>query len=170
MADKRLRKRSARLSSSDPTFQEEPPRKRLRKDGDVENSGLKPGRKRQKKEDKTSSPKSSNAKGRSNRHFPKDDSWKLSTEKQLLVSLNIQDNDLHISAHISPPEEGGGKSMASGRGRKGRGSRHSAPSLQLLQESQRGQSVGSDGGSSSGSNGGNGKNLTFKNPNFRVNI
>ena len=82
--------------------------------------------------------------------------------KRLLVSLNIQDNDLQVSAQEGVKGEGGVTTVG-GKGTRGKG--RGRTSRQASQ--RRDQSVGSDGGSSNTS-GSNGKALSFKNPKFTV--
>lgn len=173
MAEKRLRKRITRQSESDPTsFHGEPPKKRSKKQDppSVENPSLKLPKKRQRNgrfTKATSSPSSvrSAVSGMTEKPGPR-------TRRQLLISLNIQENDLHVSRQVKREGVGRGTARAKGQGKgAGRGARQVVTSArQLLQPQlpQRGQSVGSDGGSSNGSNGGNGRNLTFKNQSFTV--
>lgn len=159
MADKRLRKRSARLSESDPVTAAEPPRKKAKK-----GSSPAVGRKAKRVlKEASPSPPPPVTRRSSTRRAEK--SIKGQRErKRLLVSLNIQDNDLQVSAQEGVKGEGGvtagGKGVVATRGkRRGRTSRQASQ--------RRDQSVGSDGGSSNTS-GSNGKALSFKNPKFMV--
>ena len=141
MAEKRLRKRSTRQSEPDLAAFEEPPSKkpRRREQGAVGVRG-----KRKQQNSNSSSP--SSVKTGTQRAGKRG-------SRRLLVSLNLQDNDLHV-----PGTEVARKpALAVPRG-KGRGK---------LTNQQRDQSVGSDGGSSN-SSGGNGRTMAFKNPNFTV--
>ena len=152
MAETRLRKRSTRQSESDVllTELEEPPKKKYRRRHSpvIEKPSGRPPR-RQRGDSSSTPPTKTGSRGsRGSKSQNELDGHKKG--KRLLVSLNIQDNALHVSnGH-------GGKGIAArpkGRGR--------------LANHQRDQSVVSDAGSS---NGGimNGKNLAFKNPNFSV--
>ena len=150
----RLRKRSARLSETDSLGIEEPPKKKYRR---RTSPAMDKPKSRRRKGDSSSSctPPSKLAAGSSGRG-PRS----LTRQgKKLLVSLNIQDNDLQVG------RGGSGTAAVSavsgklpGRQRGGARSRQS--------NQRRDQSVTSDTGSSNGVS--NGKYLTFKNPNFSV--
>lgn len=158
MADKRLRKRSARLSESDPSAFEEPPKKRPKKHqtSPLVLKSTKPKRK-ERNGHVPPSPASSGKQGRTG-----------TRKRQLLVSLNIQDNDLQVPGQsLGTPEKegGGGERGVKGSGRQAKGKSR----LKLTsQQQQRDPSVVSDGGSSSNGSAVNGRNLSFKNPNFTV--
>lgn len=159
MAETRLRKRSTRQSESDPVAPalEGPPKKRYKRRSSPTMD--KPSSRPKRHGGKGSSspppaPKVAARSGRASKPLKEVDKEvdHHKRGKRLLVSLNIQDNDLQVSRQV----EGGGKGVPPrlrGRGR--------------LANQQRDQSVVSDGGSS---NGGvmNGKTLAFKNPNFSV--
>lgn len=145
MADSRLRKRSTRLSELDPLAVEEPPKKKARK-RDAPAVGRP---KRHRGESSSTPPSKPGVKGRGGSSLKE-----VRRGKRLLVSLNIQDNDLHVSRQV----EGGGKGGGGTPRPRGRGRQANQ---------QRDPSVVSDSGSN---NGGmmNGKALGFKNPNFSV--
>lgn len=158
MADTRLRKRSTRQSESDPAVAdiEGPPKKRYkRRNSPVldDKPSSRPKRHRGPGEigSRTTPPKSAAARsGRGSKPIKEVDHPRKGN--RLLVSLNIQENDLHVSRQV----ECGGKGVPQrlrGRGR--------------LANQQRDQSVVSDAGSSNGAVM-NGKALAFKNPNFSV--
>ncbi len=168
MANKTLRKRSAKLSLSD---YEEPPKKRPKKQ-QCSPLALKTSRpKRKERNGKLPSPSSDTVKeGRP--------SALRNRKKQLLVSLNIQDNDLQVPGGKGTPEKDGEEGVTGGGvGRGVKGSRRQGkagrPRLKLSnqqQQQQRDPSVVSDGGSSSNGSAttANGRNFSFKNPNFTV--
>lgn len=154
MAEKRLRKRSTRQAEPDlEPFEDPPPKKRSRKQPNPPAAGAK-SRKKQKNGavSNSSSPASSVTAGRQTRGGKRG--------KRLLVSLNLQDNDLHVPGQAGV-EAGVARRPASGRGGPGKG--RGRPATQQ----ERDQSVGSDGSSSNGS-GGSGRPMAFKNPNFKV--
>lgn len=164
MADKRLRKRSARLSESDQTAAIEPPPRKRAKKGSSPAVGK---AKRVLQEVSPISPAPPAPRRSSTRRAEK--SIKGQKErKRLLVSLNIQDNDLQVSA-----QEAGVKGEGGGGGVKGvmaavtRGRGRGRMSRQASQ--RRDQSVGSDGGSSNTS-ASNGRAMSFKNPKFTVQL
>jgi hypothetical protein len=153
MAETRLRKRSTRQSESDALAAEieEPPKKKYKRRHSP--TMEKPSsRSRRHRGDSSSTPpiKTSSRSSKGGKPLNELDGHKKG--KRLLVSLNIQDNALHVSNG-----HGGRGAAARPRGR-GRLANH-----------QRDQSVVSDAGSS---NGGivNGKALAFKNPNFSVSV
>lgn len=139
----RLRKRSLRHFEPDILLSQEeaPPKKRTRLSTPVEENKHRNGKRGRILK---SSPVGKLRKG-------KDSELKSHGEgrrqgKKLLVSLNIQDNDLQLSTGLKSAPRSRGK----GRGR------------------QRCQSVGSDAGSSNGSMESGGSSLNFKNPKFTV--
>lgn len=159
MADTRLRKRSTRLSESDQLVLEELPKKRGKRK--LSPALDRPGRPKRHRGESSSTPpsKAGPRKGRGGRSLKGAEDGRKRRGNRLLVSLNIQDNDLHLSKQV----EGGGKVGTTPRPR-GRGGR--------LANQQRDQSVVSDAGSNNGSGIGsgigNGKLLAFKNPSFSV--
>lgn len=147
MAEKRLRKRRTRQSEPDLALFEEPPKKKSKKQNSPA-TVVRP--RRRQRNGRLSNPSSSPSSVRAG-------AQKAGKKgKSLLVSLNLQDNGLHVPGQ-AVTEVSKKKPTIRGKGR----------ARLTNQQQQRDQSVGSDGGSSNGS-GGSGRTMAFKNPNFTV--